>query len=60
MNVRLIAGGAILALIFGCWFVGFALDEGWQIASLTVLGIAALFALIFLAVKLIADGMERR
>lgn len=60
MNVRLIAGTAILALIFCAWFVGFGLDEGWLIASLSTLGIVALFALIFAAVKLISDGMDRR
>lgn len=60
MNVRPIAGGAILALAFGAWFVCFGLDEGWVTASLVTLGIAALVALIWVAVKLIFDGMEGR
>lgn len=60
MNVRLVAGVAILTLIFGAWFVGFGLDEGWLVASLGTLGGAAVIALVFAAVKLISDGMDRR
>ncbi|WP_242890219.1 hypothetical protein [Actinomadura litoris] len=60
MNVRLIAGVAILTLIFGAWFAAFALDEGILVASVGTLGLAGLAAMIFAAVKLISDGMGRR
>lgn len=60
VNVRLIAGVTILALLFAAWFVTFALDEGWLVATISVLGIAAITALIGAAVKLISDGMDRR
>ena len=60
MNVRLIAGVAILALIFGAWFVGFGLDEGWLVATMTTVAGFILAALVIAAVKLIFDGMDQR
>ncbi|MFB4320654.1 hypothetical protein [Actinomadura sp. 21ATH] len=60
MNVRLVAGAAILALVFGGTFVAAGLDMGWLAATVTVVVATVVLGLTAVAVALIHEGMDRR
>ncbi|TYK45183.1 hypothetical protein [Actinomadura decatromicini] len=60
MNVRLIAGVAILALVFGGLFAACASDLGWLAATITMAVTVCIAALVIAGVILLVDGMDRR